>query len=85
MSATMSQKPVECICNSCGSDLTISVAEHSVSKVGWQPGPAPLMTRWGREVNPATSAPHPEYPRPDLAREKWLSLNGLWQFGVIAE
>jgi len=66
-------------------NLSNNMSSRVESKGGWQPGPAPLMTRWGREVNPATSAPHPEYPRPDLAREKWLSLNGLWQFGVIAE
>ncbi len=26
------------------------------------------------------STPHPEHPRPDLYRELWCSLNGVWQF-----
>lgn len=40
---------------------------------------APVMlTRWGREVNPAS--PLPEHPRPTLVRESWRSLNGTWQF-----
>lgn len=26
------------------------------------------------------SIPRPEYPRPDLVRERWLNLNGEWQF-----
>ena len=36
------------------------------------------MTRWAKEVDP--QAPLPEYPRPQMTRPKWLSLNGLWQF-----
>jgi hypothetical protein len=39
---------------------------------------APLMTPWAAQVNP--SAPWPEYPRPQMVRNDWLSLNGLWQF-----
>lgn len=27
-----------------------------------------------------TPTPRPEYPRPDLVRERWLNLNGEWQF-----
>ncbi len=37
-----------------------------------------LKTRWASDVNP--KAPLPEYPRPQFAREKWLNLNGTWQF-----
>lgn len=25
----------------------------------------------------------PEYPRPQLARQRWLNLNGLWSFNVV--
>ena len=39
-----------------------------------------LMTQWDREVS-ATNA-HPEYPRPTMVRPAWLSLNGLWDFGI---
>ncbi|MDQ3749795.1 MAG: hypothetical protein M3367_12425 [Acidobacteriota bacterium] len=28
----------------------------------------------------AQSVPRPEYPRPDLARAEWQTLNGAWQF-----
>ncbi len=27
-----------------------------------------------------TSIPRPEYPRPQLVRQDWLNLNGLWEF-----
>jgi len=44
----------------------------------WKPATAPLMTRWGENIDPANVLP--EYPRPQLQRKDWLSLNGLWQF-----
>ena len=29
--------------------------------------------------------PRPEYPRPDLFRENWVTLNGQWQFEIDKE
>ncbi|UVI28888.1 glycoside hydrolase family 2 protein [Paenibacillus spongiae] len=29
-----------------------------------------------------TSIPRPEYPRPQFVRDKWLNLNGAWQFEI---
>ena len=28
--------------------------------------------------------PRPEYPRPQLTRDKWQNLNGVWEFGKAA-
>ena len=56
--------------------LTSSAAE-------WQPVPGNLMTRWAAKVDPAK--PLPEHPRPQLVREAWLNLNGLWQFEIAAK
>jgi hypothetical protein len=39
----------------------------------------PLSTPWTRSVS-ATN-PLPDYPRPQLERARWLSLNGQWQYG----
>ncbi|HTR40595.1 MAG TPA: glycoside hydrolase family 2 TIM barrel-domain containing protein, partial [Pseudomonadales bacterium] len=44
----------------------------------WQMGQASLMTPWAYQVD--TNAPLPEYPRPQMVRNNWLNLNGLWQF-----
>lgn len=35
------------------------------------------MTRWAGSVSPLNVLP--DYPRPQLVRERWLNLNGLWE------
>jgi hypothetical protein len=37
------------------------------------------MSPWGEALQ-ATDSILPEYPRPQMVREKWLNLNGIWQF-----
>lgn len=48
----------------------------------WKPGAAPLMTRWAKDVSPQNALP--EYPRPQMVRQEWLNLNGLWQLDLTA-
>jgi hypothetical protein len=35
------------------------------------------MTKWAKDIDPAN--PLPDYPRPQMARNDWLNLNGVWQ------
>ncbi|WP_220448310.1 PA14 domain-containing protein [Nonomuraea diastatica] len=42
-----------------------------------------LRSTWADDVDPAK--PLPEYPRPQLVRDRWHSLNGTWQFGPAKE
>lgn len=49
----------------------------------WRPAPGPLLTRWTRSVDPQQVLP--EYPRPQMVRNEWLNLNGLWEFAQAAE
>ncbi len=46
----------------------------------WQPADNPLITEWGEKIDP--SAPWPEYPRPAMARDEWMSLNGMWDYAL---
>ncbi|GGC33356.1 hypothetical protein GCM10011386_26830 [Parapedobacter defluvii] len=41
---------------------------------------APIQTRWAREIAPDNALP--EYPRPQLMRNNWTNLNGLWEYAV---
>ncbi|MFF0115644.1 PA14 domain-containing protein [Streptomyces prasinus] len=42
-----------------------------------------LTTRWTDQVGPDNALP--EYPRPQLTRERWRNLNGQWQFAAAEE
>jgi beta-galactosidase/beta-glucuronidase len=53
------------------------------AQVEWQPQSGGLMTRWGKAVTPESV--WPEYPRPQLVRSEWLSLNGLWDFALLSK
>jgi len=50
------------------------------SKTEWRPAGSPVFTRWVKDIDPVS--PWPEYPRPDLVRDRWMSLNGLWDFAI---
>ena len=46
----------------------------------WKPVPGHIMTRWAKEITPENV--WQEYPRPQMVREKWMNLNGLWDYAV---
>ena len=46
----------------------------------WKPVGGKLMTRWAKDVSPKTA--HSEYPRPQMVREDWQRLNGLWDYAI---
>ena len=47
----------------------------------WQIAKNPLLTQWASDVDPEN--PWPEYPRPQMVRENWLNLNGLWDYAIL--
>jgi hypothetical protein len=53
------------------------------SAADWKPAAGPLATRWAKDVN--ASSPHAEYPRPQMVRKDWLSLNGLWEYAIASK
>lgn len=54
--------------------LTISLAAPAAAQ------DQPLLTRWAAEVTPENALP--EYPRPQMVRERWQNLNGLWNYAL---
>ena len=57
--------------------FTVSlVAQNTV----WKPAGDKITTKWAAEVNPLK--PLPEYPRPQMVRDQWINLNGLWDYAI---
>ena len=87
-------QPTEAAFSSFGPDLTlvmrilvvclawapILMVSNLAQTAEWKPAVGPLKTRWADGVDPAS--PHAEYPRPQIVRADWLSLNGVWEFAA---
>jgi beta-galactosidase/beta-glucuronidase len=52
----------------------------SNNHIKWKPVVNQIMTRWGKKISPDN--PLPEYPRPQLKRNDWVNLNGLWDYAI---
>jgi beta-galactosidase/beta-glucuronidase len=68
-----------CVCAAVASAALAGTA----GAADWKPADGPLLTRWAKDVRPDKA--WPEYPRPQMRRDAWLNLNGLWQFAVAKE
>jgi len=52
----------------------------TVSAQSWAPADNPLMTPFASDVSPDNA--WPEHPRPQMIRDHWLNLNGLWDYAL---
>jgi beta-galactosidase/beta-glucuronidase len=50
-------------------------------QASWKVVEGKITTPWAEKVNP--SAPLPEYPRPQMVRDTWYNLNGLWSYAIV--
>lgn len=53
-----------------------------LSAQDWKIVEGKISTDWASKVNPA--ATHAEYPRPQLVRNSWTNLNGLWEYAIAS-
>ncbi len=61
----------------------LSVSCTLNNKVEWKISENPILTKWANDVDPLKPWLH--YPRPDLERNNWVSLNGLWDYAITAK
>lgn len=49
-------------------------------KTEWKIAGDKIVTQWAEKVNPVS--PLNEYPRPQMVRDDWKNLNGLWDYSI---
>ena len=52
----------------------------AIASAQWSPVGEEIKTPWASEVNPDNVLP--EYPRPQMVRQAWSNLNGLWDYAI---
>jgi len=63
--------------------LTVGMTVGCSATAAWKPADGPLMTPFAKDVSPANALP--EHPRPQMVREAWQNLNGLWDYAIVAK
>lgn len=53
------------------------------AQTGWKMQPVTIQSRWAAAVSPTNALK--EYPRPQMVRERWTNLNGLWDYIITAK
>ncbi|MBO5708874.1 MAG: beta-galactosidase, partial [Bacteroidales bacterium] len=62
--------------------LSAISCKSAISADDWAPAGDRIMTSWGENLDPTNVLP--EYPRPQLVRDQWQNLNGLWHYAITA-
>ena len=57
-----------------------AISCSTTPKIEWAPVGGRIITVWGENLDPADVLP--EYPRPQMVREHWMNLNGLWEYAI---
>ena len=60
--------------------MTATAMAFALNAQEWAPAGNSIRTKWANEVTPSNC--HKEYPRPQMEREAWASLNGLWDYSI---
>lgn len=59
--------------------IFVCISSYS-QQPSWKPAGTGIVTPWSEKVDPLNVLP--EYPRPQLQRDGWMNLNGLWQYAI---
>jgi len=61
--------------------VAVSLAEAAPAQ-SWKSQTSEIRTRWTASVAPDNVLP--DYPRPQLVRQNWRNLNGLWNYAITS-
>ena len=62
--------------------ILIACSGSNLQSAQWKPAGSGLLTFWAEKIAPDNVLT--EYPRPQMVREKWLNLNGLWNYAILS-
>jgi Beta-galactosidase/beta-glucuronidase len=60
--------------------IYLSISCTHKKEITWKIAENPIITKWSQDVDPLK--PWIQYPRPDMVRNAWINLNGLWDFAI---
>ena len=60
--------------------IYLSVSCTHKKEISWKITENPIVTKWSQDVDPLK--PWLQYPRPDMVRNAWINLNGLWDYAI---
>lgn len=63
--------------------IVAAVASATFLCAAYTQAPVRIKTPWGEKVTPENA--WREYPRPQMVRENWTNLNGIWQYAVTRD
>ena len=61
--------------------VILLLANSAFSQEQWSVVKGKITTPWADKVDP--NNPLPDYPRPQMQRNNWKNLNGLWQYSIL--
>ncbi len=61
--------------------LGVAATTTALYAQDWKPVEGILLSKFAKDVDPAK--PWPEYPRPQMTRDAWVNLNGLWDYAIL--
>jgi len=60
--------------------ILIFLFQETNAQTTWKIAGEKISTNWAAMVDP--KHPLPEYPRPQMQRNNWINLNGLWDYAI---
>lgn len=60
--------------------VILTASRVAAQEAAWQLVEGKISTPWAAEVTPEKTLA--EYPRPQMIRDAWLNLNGLWDYAI---